>query len=193
MKMLIISLMLVATSQTLTAQESTPAAQESIPAPSKIPLAAMQKLAPMTGSWSMVMEYSPDDGATWQEGPTSQVNSSYQLKNLILSEEPTDAVASTFQTATLFSYDQYRNTYRIAVVDDTWGLMDIYEGTIENGVLVATNLRAGTTFPIDNKISRAFRLKIKFLSTTQRTMEIDKSDDGGKSWQPNFNLVYTKN
>lgn len=167
-------------------------AQENIPDQSKVPHTAMQRLAPMAGTWSMVLEYSPDEGATWQQSEPSEMETAYQLKNLILRERPTGSDASMFQTATTYSYDQYRNTYRIAVMDDTWGIMDIYEGAIEDGVLVATNLKSGTTFPINEDVSRAFRLKVKFLSATQRTLEIDKSDDGGKSWQPNFNLVYTK-
>lgn len=182
---LFIGLMLAVASLTVNAQEN-------IPDQSKTPHAAMQRMAPMTGTWSMVLEYSPDEGKTWQQSAPAEVEAAYQLKNLILSETPTSPAGSMFQTATTYSYDQYRNTYRIAVMDDTWGIMDIYEGTIEDGALVATNLKSGTTFPMSESVSRAFRLKIKFLSPTQRTMEIDKSDDDGKSWQPNFNLVYTK-
>ena len=167
-------------------------AQDTVPAQSKIPHAAMQKLAPMVGTWSLVMEYSPDDGDTWQKAPRSEVRFSYQLNNLILGETPLDESSTTFQTASFYSYDQYRKTYRIAVLDDTWGIMDIYEGTIENGVLVATNLKSGTTFPISENISRAFRLNISIADSKERRMEIEKSDDGGKSWQPNFNLIYTK-
>lgn len=176
----------------LTAMSFSTHAQENVPEPSKAPFAAMQKLAPMAGTWSMIMEYSPDDGANWQKAPASEVTYSYQMKNLILGEVPSDDAASTFQTASFYSYDQYRKTYRIAVLDDTWGIMDIYEGNIEDGFLVATNLKAGTTFPIDEKISRAFRLKIEFSNQSERKMIIDKSDDGGKSWQPNFKLTYTK-
>ncbi len=185
MKSLILGLMLTATSVVAFAQGN-------IPEQSKAPYAAMQKLAPMVGTWSLTMEYSSDDGTTWQKAPRAEVQFSYQLKNLMLGEKPLDESSTSFQTASFYSYDQYRKTYRIAVLDDTWGIMDIYEGSIENGVLVATNLKSGTTFPMDKNISRAFRLNINITDSPERRMEIEKSDDGGKSWQPNFNLIYTK-
>ncbi len=174
MKKLVISLMLAAMSHSL-------AAQENIPTQSAIPHTEMQKLSSMVGNWSLSMEYSPDDGASWQKAPQSQVEFSYQLKQLVIGERPTDDAGVTFQTASFYSYDQYRKTYRIAVMDDTWGLMDIYEGNVTDGVLVATNLNSGTVFPIDEKTSRAFRLKINLSNSQERLVEIDKSDDGGKS------------
>ncbi len=189
MKSLVIGLILAATSLGANAQGQ---AQSSVPDQSKRPHAAMQKLAPMVGTWSLTMEYSPDDGATWQTAPRSEVEFSYQMKNLVIGERPLNESSTTFQTASFYSYDQYRNTYRIAVLDDTWGIMDIYEGNIENGVLVATNLKAGTLFPVSESLSRAFRLNIAISDSTERRMKIEKSDDGGKSWQPNFNLIYTK-
>lgn len=191
MKSLVIGLLLVATSFGAHAQDQAHS-QNSVPEQSKVPHAEMQKLAPMVGTWTLAMEYSPDDGATWQKAPSSEVQFSYQMKNLILGEKPLDESSVTFQTASFYSYDQYRKTYRIAVLDDTWGIMDIYEGNIENGILVATNLKAGTTFPMSETVSRAFRLNITIADSTERKMIIEKSDDGGKSWQPNFKLIYTK-
>ena len=190
MKKLLIGILLSAlTFSTLTFSIQ---AQENVPEPSKAPLAAMQKLAPMTGVWSAHTEYSADNGANWQTMARADVEFSYQLKNLVLAEAPDDHQSSGFQTATFFSYDQYRKIYRIAVMDDTWGIMDIYEGDIENDKLVVTNLRSKTFFPIDEKTSRAFRLTIDISGASARRMEIDKSDDGGKSWQPNFVVSYTK-
>lgn len=185
MKSLLISLIVVVSTQSL-------AAQETVPAASAAPHKAMQKLSPLVGVWSLSMEYSPDNGVTWQKAPRSQVELSFQLKQLIIGERPLDDAAATFQTRSFYSYDQYRKTYRIAVMDDTWGLMDIYEGNVTDGVLVATNLKAGTFFPIDEITPRAFRLSIDLSNSNERQMKVEKSDDGGRSWQPNFKLNYKK-
>ena len=78
-----------------------------------------------------------------------------------------------------------------AAIDDHWGLMDVYEGQIEGDALVLTNLKAGTFFPIGPDAWRAFRITLE-LKPEERLMIVDKSDDGEKNWQPNFEISYTE-
>lgn len=167
------------------------AAQDAVPEPSKEPLAAMERLAGMLGTWQMVTDYSPDNGKTWQKSPPARAELKLRQKGMMLVETPLDTDQPGFHLESIFGYDQYRDVYRLVAIDDYWGIVDLYEGTIDGNRLVVTNLKSGTFFPIDENTSRAFRIAIDLTGDT-RQMVIHKSDDGGKTWQPNFTITYTK-
>ena len=185
MKKILLSLTLV------TAFIFPASAQEEVPAPSRKPLAAMQKLEQLVGTWEQLSEYSPDNGKTWQKSPPARVEFSFRQKGLMLAEIPLDTHQPGFHLETFFGYDQYREVYRLVAIDDMWGLVDLYEGNIEDGKLVVTNLNSCTFFPIGPDQWRAFRISLD-LHGAERKMVVDKSDDGGKTWQDNFRITYKK-
>lgn len=166
-------------------------AQDQVPEVSKAPLAAMERLAPLAGKWITTAKYSADDGKTWQQGQPEETHLTFRQKGMFLHEVPQNIDKPGFHTEMYLGYDQYRKVYRLIAADDTWGLPDIYEGTIENDKLVVTNLKSETFFPIDADTWRGFRLTLDLKSDT-RTMIVDKTDDMGKSWQPNFRITYVK-
>lgn len=166
-------------------------AQNEIPAVSKAPHAAMEKLSVLTGDWLMTAEYSADDGQTWSKGEPEHIKLSYRQKNLMLHEVPMNTDRPGFHTEIFIAYDQYRKLYRLIAVDDAWGLPDVYEGKLEDGKLVVTNLKSGTFFPMDENVWRGFRITLE-LNAAKRMMVVDKTDDNGKSWQPNFRITYVK-
>lgn len=170
---------------------TAPLGAQEQPKASQKPYSMMQKLAPLAGEWSMVNEYSPDGGKTWTKLPVAMVSVDFRLKGLLLAEKPEDLDTPGFKLETDLTYDQYRNVYRKAVIDDTWGIMDVYEGTMEGDKLVMTNLKSGTTFPMGEGVERAFRLTIE-IAQPKRLMIIDASDDGGKTWMPAYKLTYSK-
>lgn len=155
------------------------------------PYSMMQKLAPMSGKWSMVVEMTNDGGVTWQATPAQIVDIAFRHKGMILAEIPADIHQSGFHMETYISYDQYRHVFRKAAIDDVWGVMDMYEGTLEGSTLVLTNLKADTSFPVMEGVWRHFRLSVE-VASPRRVMQIDKSDDGDNSWQPAFRATYTK-
>ncbi len=158
---------------------------------SKAPLAAMQHLEPLQGKWELIVRSSFDNGTTWQKGETQIVELLPRHKGMILAELPEDLAVPGFHMESYLSFDQYRQVYRKAAIDDVWGIMDIYEGKLEGDHLVMDNLRSGTHFPISDGVWRAFRLDIE-LTQPNRKIVIDKSDDGGKTWQPAFVAEYKK-
>jgi hypothetical protein len=163
---------------------------QTTPEASKVPLHFMSKLKDMSGKWKLTMK-TTTDGKTWTQVSSIEVNVKPRLKGLMLAEVPVVFDEKGFNLETFITYDQYRNVYRKSVIDDTWGIMDIYEGQIENGKLVLTNLNSKTFFPLGNGVWRGFRLTIDISGDT-REMHIDKTDDYGKTWQPNFVSVYRK-
>lgn len=171
--------------------EAIAAKRPSVPSMSITPLEKMQDLASMAGDWSMTVSMSNDDGDTWQSSAAQKVSIQFGHNGMMLEETPLDLSGPGFHMHSIITYDQYRRVYRKAAIDDIWGIMDLYEGNIVDGKLVMTNLAAKTFFPIGEHTWRAFRLTID-LALDSRMMWIDKSDDGGETWQKAFKAEYIK-
>ncbi|MEW6983973.1 hypothetical protein AAD001_15075 [Colwelliaceae bacterium 6471] len=172
-------------------------AKEQQHSPSEIPQSMLQKLEPLTGQWQMQVSMTQDDGKTWQAMPPQTVNLHFTHNAMVLEEKPELKENSGFSMLTYISYDQYRKVFRKAAIDDTWGIMDLYEGDIVNEQLVLNNLKSGTLFPIGPNIWRGFRLKVDLSLKIKngmafRQIAIDKTDDYGKTWQPAFVATYEK-
>ena len=162
-----------------------------VPAVSRVPLAKMQALEVLAGRWQMTVYVTEDGGETWAPTPTQDVELRFVHKGMMLEEVPGDLDSPGFHMHTFITYDQYRNVYRKAALDDVWGILDLYQGEIEGDRLVIDNLEAGTFFPIDENTWRGFRLTME-LKPDRRWMWIDKTDDNGATWQPAFKSEYVK-
>jgi hypothetical protein len=165
-------------------------AQE-VPEVSREPLARMQQLSMLAGKWRMTVFVTEDGGETWQATPPQDVELEFVHKGMMLEEVPGDLDSPGFHMRTYITYDQYRNVYRKAALDDVWGILDLYQGRIEGDRLVVDNLEAGTFFPLGDDRWRGFRLTIE-LKPDRRWMWIDKTDDDGRTWQPAFKSEYVK-
>ena len=160
--------------------------------PAKAPAAAMEKLNALKGNWHAKTEIMNQDG-TWSPHTDVKVKIASHMNGLLFVEEEIERIAMAPGAAGLkidYTFDQYRNVYRLAVVDDTWGIMDIYEGKLDDGIIEMSNIRAGTSFPIQNG-ELFFRLQIPVTGDT-RVMDIDLSSDKGKTWQPFFKTTYKR-
>ena len=167
------------------------AQSEEPPAPSVEPRAMLGKLEPLVGRWTLSLEYSANGGDNWTKYPNSIVEVGHRLKGLALAETTVSAEPGALELETYFSYDQYRDVYRLAVLDDTFGVMDIYEGRLDDNALIVTNLKAGTFFPTQDGRELAFRLTIA-IDPVSRDMIIDASLDGGETWFPYFRARYER-
>ncbi|MBT5187593.1 MAG: DUF1579 family protein [Kordiimonadaceae bacterium] len=149
-----------------------------------VPLEKMAKLEGLLGPWETT-NYAYSDGE-WKQIATSKVTFLKKLKGKLITEEISNLTPATgFIVETFISYDQYRKTYRLAAVDDTFGLMDIYEGDwVDDALFQLTNLRAGTNFPTQDGGSMYFRLSFTELSTDKREFLVERSNDNGMTWSP---------
>lgn len=170
---------------------STYAQDTKIPEVSRVPLAKMQALEMLAGQWQMTVYVTEDDGKTWTPTAPQDVELKFVHKGMMLEEVPGDLASPGFHMRTFITYDQYRQVYRKAALDDVWGILDLYQGTVEDGKLVVDNLDAGTFFPIDERTWRGFRLTME-LKPDRRWMWIDKTDNNGMTWQPAFKSEYVK-
>lgn len=169
----------------------TYAQEQEIAEVSKTPLQQMQNLAVLAGNWNMTVFVTEDAGRTWTATPQQNVVIEYVHKGFMLQELPQDLASPGFHMRTMITYDQYRQVFRKAALDDVWGILDIYAGTINDGQLVLDNLASETFFPVDERTWRGFRLTME-LKSEHRWMYIDKTDDKGTSWQPAFKVEYRK-
>lgn len=181
------TVLLILTSFALAATGS--AQDVAMPPESRAPLQAMERLAPLIGEWDMTVFTTSDDGRNWEATPAQAVNLGFVHKGLAIEEIPQSLDGPGFHMRTYLTYDQYREVYRKAALDDVWGILDLYEGRFEDGRLVMTNLESGTFFPLENGRWRGFRLTLE-LNADSRWMWVDKTDDEGRSWQPAFKVQY---
>lgn len=155
------------------------------------PLKMMARLQELVGQWELQTLYTADAGKNWQDMGTITVDVGYDQKQLMLYERPVIAKKTGFNMVSYLTYDQYRNVYRKAAIDDVWGIMDLYTGEIKDGELIMTNLEHGTLFPEPNGGARGFRLSLE-LQGDERSMTIEATLDNGKSWFPNFKNIYRR-
>ena len=160
----------------------------------KVPLEKMAKLESILGHWNTVQFAYEND--QWKQIATSNVTYEKKLKGKLIAEEIRDLVPNNiFIVETFISYDQYRNLYRLAAIDDTYGLMDIYEGDfISPDKFQVTNLRAGTNFPTSDGGEMYFRLTFTEIDKNTREFLVERSSDNGETWTPmNMNKMARQN
>lgn len=154
--------------------------------------AAMERLSPLVGHYEVTgQRYTP-------EGPTPLAETQASVEPILngfglMEVSQSDmGLAEPVSIRTTFSYDPYRKIYRITAFDDTFGVLDVYEGGfISEHILSVTNLRSDTYFPIDEQGTRGhFQLRWD-LSDKNKKFDVLMSTDGGASWLPFYEMIYT--
>lgn len=164
---------------------------EDIAATALEPHEEMAKLSNMLGEWTATTEMITPEGE-WIEQSVDHVAYRSELTGLLVTEEHIDRISGEgFILITDLSYDQYRDRYRMSAIGTGWGLMDIYEGELGNDVLDLNNIRAGTSFPLEDGREMFFRLLIPVSGDT-RVTEIDMSLDGGETWNPFYRVTHER-
>lgn len=155
-------------------------------------LAAMDRLTPLLGSFEITgLRYTPDGPVALKktEAVVESILGGYGLQEMSQSDFGMDDPV-TLQTT--FSYDPHRKIYRVSAFDDTFGLMDIYEGRFASeSVLRVTNLRSDTYFPAGPDGERMHFQLMWDLGASPKTFHVLMSQDGGASWAPFYEMMYT--
>lgn len=90
-----------------------------------------------------------------------------------------------------YTYDGFRDVYRITLIDTVYGLLDVYEGSMTDGVLDFTNLRSGTTFPLPDGREMNLHVRIE-PNDNGHLFHIDASVDAGENWGPLYRFTYVR-
>ncbi len=153
----------------------------------------MRLLDGILGDWRVVTEIITQDG-DWTEQSVAMATFEKRLNGLLISEIETERLSWEGQNPALeldITFDQYRDVYRLSVIDDGWGIMDVYEGELEDAVLTVTNLKSGTSYPLENGGELFFKLEIP-VSGDERVMNIGMSSDKGETWRPFYRVTYKR-
>jgi len=166
---------------------------QATPENAKAPKAAMAQIDAIKGDWISIVEIVTQSGE-WLQQSKNRINIASHLGGLLLTEVELERLEGDETSPVLkvdYTYDQYREHYRLSAIDSGWGIMDIYEGGLEDDALVVTNLRSDTSVPLADGRALHFRLTIP-VTGDERVMLIDMSTDAGENWRPFFRVTYQR-
>lgn len=158
--------------------------------------AGMERLASLAGRWRVEIE-SLDDPAVhtervkaWEKHETVSVIHS-RFDGSLLEEEIDVATDRPRQARRLYSFDRFRDVFRIAHFDTFTAHLDILEGRLDDGRLVLTNLGTGTTVDVYAE-SLHTRETLHDLQADSFRLDREISRNGGDSWLPAVRFTYTR-
>lgn len=178
----------------------------------------MDRLASMAGRWTVKVESRPAPQAPWSEDGeiTSEITSG--LGGGVLDERLTLTVQGrSVDTQRSYTWDRFRDVYRLAHTDELSQHTNIFDGTFGGGTvagdeaedaeagaendepngdvpdpntLVLTNLDTGTPLVVGQPLHG--RISISGLGPDGFRIEQSVSTDAGESWFDNVRLTYTR-
>lgn len=154
---------------------------------------ALEKFRPLIGTFDISgVRYTPNGEVPLRptQSATQPIMGGYGLQDMSQIDVGSPELMGLQSTIT---YDQFRKIYRVTLLDDTLGLMDVYEGDFDTDtVLSVTNLRSDTHFPIGPN-GEAMHFKLRWdLGASPITYELLMTVDGGESWDNFSKMTYTK-
>jgi Protein of unknown function (DUF1579) len=163
-------------------------AQDHPPLPTTPP-EQLSALNATIGTWTATAQ---GMGAGVAAAPSTKVTFTRDLKDRFIRMEGSFIFhpnTKPVQIRAYYSYDRFQNVYRMAVLDDAAGLLDVYEGAMRKNEITLTNLRTGTFFGRD----RIFGA-IRFLnfSADGFDVELEGSNDEGRSWRTNTRIRFQR-
>ncbi len=180
------------------------------------PQEEMAPLEHLVGEWDIQLYYparddTVDAGWAWQEWAESHAVISSRMGGVALFEQnqgfplgPSSVGVEGFEFwsyDTHFSYDLVQQTHRVVVIDNLWGLADIYEGDFTEDGGSVSNLRTGTNILMgrDGGPQKAL-IRIRDIDENSFVLEwwsldgssvIDGSVDD-QAWEPSVRMEYVR-
>lgn len=157
--------------------------------------AGMESLRMLAGRWRVTIEslddpvLSPELEKTWQQDETVSVIRT--LADGLLEEEIDITTPRPRQARRLFSWDRFRQVYRLAHFDTYSQHLDILEGELADGRMVLTNLESGTPVTM-HQLTLHVRETLHDIRPDSFELEREVSADGGKSWRPAIRFSYAR-
>ena len=156
----------------------------------------MERLAFMEGDWSIEAFGMGDDGE-WVSSPLPEKTTIQSVfEGQFLQEDEVQMMMgdTIIRFFIMWSYDRYRETYRMVACDDAEGLMDVLEGGFvdDSNTIVVSNINTGTAVMDEEGNSMHLRLTSTQNNPDSFTDEMHESADGGKSWLPVYRAVHSR-
>ena len=143
----------------------------------------MEPLSGLIGRWR-VIAWTQSDTGEWTALPPSESRYIPTLAGHFIAATGTlNVAAGSLEFTETFGFDPFQKSYRMTWNDSAVGLMDVYEGTIEDRKLIVTNLESGTFWVTPEGESFAFKLEIELDAPKgRREVRVFQSTDRGKEW-----------
>lgn len=139
-------------------------------------------LADLLGCWQVLTAIPTEDGLRNTAPGRAEVRLAVGGRALVEDVRLEGAGAEDLRRRHTFTWDPYLNRFRITVIDDASGHLDVYEGGFEDGRLLVDNLRAHTYSPTALGRELAFRMRWHEISSDGFRLDVYQSDDDGESW-----------
>ena len=102
-----------------------------------------------------------------------------------------DDLGRPVQVVRTWSWDRFRKVYRLSQLDDVSGHLDVYEGSLADGKLTASNAETRTAMAVEGKAILA-RCTLSGLGPEGFRLEWEASQDDGKTWNPAATFTYAR-
>jgi hypothetical protein len=156
----------------------------------------MERLQFMVGEWN-IQAYSMGEDGAWLDSPLpkwTKIEPLFGGAFLQEQEVPMQVGDTTICFFIMWSYDKYRQSFRMLACDDHDGLMDILEGDFDgdSDTIVVSNVNTGTAMLDTDGHQVSLRLSSTKTGDDGFTDEMHESFDGGHSWSPVYRAVHTR-
>lgn len=155
-----------------------------------VPL-GMQELRRLAGLFKVRVESFMPGVPPLETEATSEIRSSFL--GAALTEDVAFIVLPGFhlEVRRFFSYDRFREVFRLAHFDNSTAHLDVLEGAFDGDRLVVSNLATDTGWKFFDQPRHA-RQTFYELSEDGFKLDVELSTDGGETWSLERRLTYTR-
>ena len=152
----------------------------------------MDALQGLAGRWQVKTRSRENAGSPWEEGAGTSVIVG-DFNGSLLEENISYQAATAFplELRRLFSYDRFREVFRIAIFDNFTSHLNVLEGRLENGQLVLSNLETETQWSV---YKNTFHTRETIFDIAQDSFKVKRetSVDAGATWVVEEELSYAR-
>ena len=154
------------------------------------PPPGMGDLLQLVGNWEVKVEETQRPGADWEESSRKAVIEA-KLNGGMLEERY--EMSNGYEVVRNITFDRFKNTYRITMINGETTQLDVCEGTKEDGRIVASNVETGVKqYAMGGMMQFNHQLSIFDVSEDGFKVEHARSMDGGENWFTFMKVTYTR-
>ncbi len=155
------------------------------------PPSGMERLRRLAGRFSVRVESFMPEAPPLETKAVSEIRSDFH--DASLTEDVAFVVLPGFhlRVRRSFSYDRFREIFRVAYFDNSTSHLDILEGVIEGDRLVVSNVATDTGWKYFDQ-PRYARQSFYEMTEDGFKLDVELSADGGKTWALERRLTYTR-
>jgi hypothetical protein len=155
------------------------------------PVDGMEPLAPLVGTWRVTVETRQDPRQPWETSETTSTIRS-PVRGLLVEELTYVDHGDRTTVVRSWSWDRFRQRYRVTLFDSFTTYQNVLEGTLADGALAATNMETKTAWSGFGLPAIHARLMTHAITPDGFKIDSDLSFDGGTSWLTFARFTYVR-